>query len=1397
MPVLRVEDPDTGQVVDVPWEGEGVPDAETIRAAREKALATAPKPAAVRLIDMFRSVGAEAESFRQQHPAFGGELWAAKKTAEFAGQQLAKLRRPIDRGIGYTLKAAAERSQAALADPAKRAALEARYPGEASAQEAANQRRLAAAARMIADQGTLGSEFRAATSGPGGPATKSQAVSDVALGMGVDFVSDPSNLAIGGLSKLGRLGAQLQYVLGAALTGTAGLGAAQKAKEVAVLASEGKLNSPTAAAAATEGLLSALMAGFGARGVMKGWSRDQVLGEIERAQKEADMLAAEGVQATPPEVAGAVGFLKPLLLRHEKLRTEFNKNVKGMHKRQIDALRKAMADLEANPTDEQAAKVYESLKGQAEAPVLEGEKAVPDAEAPPSPVSSGQPPKPGPPADPAYTAVSSLFGKMRELRGKGVPDFEGFENTGRPDHLGQTRVGAGVRGSRLNIDEALKQATEEVDFIGRTGKAREVEIADRAARKVVDAAIHEASHGPEGGHNARQAAREADMRQALGASYDQAVAEMAKAVGLRGVGSQAAPPASAPKPAAPPPAASATGPASEPPVVSLTRPPLGASTGPSLGASTKRKAILFPAREADGRITWSWGSPSGRELSGSFPSREAALAQRPEGYNYLDDGYQPLPEDVQAVRPPAKAPLLKQVRMSGDRSVLFRFTGDEPIDLLQFRALTHKYGGTVEALGNDAFLDTPDTQKFRIGFPTPDAARKALADFESATTPLEAAPPALPPAPPTQPPAASPSAPSGGNRHPIPDSAVASLRSWIGQHAQRDPLTALHAQEGLDRLLGLGDQRIPLQGSERSALRKVFGKDAYNIFREYDASVAAKRTPLQKGRDLVLDLLFNSSRSVESSEVGPSSATLRQGGPVAIYQTLTHPIKTARDVLDSARSFFNPQIYRGIQKDMANSSYIYRPAAPGKPPVKVDLTRLMDEFGVERATKEMGPDQANEALNDYFSQGDVIQKVPVVGEVVKGANRAYAAILDPYRRETLRAMDELMRDAGMTPETHPSDWQLASDATNQLTGLAKLPKIPLPGGKSLDLNAGSGNLLVRMLYYAPRFFYSRLFNLADLATAGVRFQNSKSLHDFFTKLEPVHPVRKQYLKIMGSYAAFWGTILYAASHLPGVEVEIDLRSSDVVKGKVGDTRFDVWSGLQQPLRFFAQMASGQRKSTESGKVSPIVGSPGNYVRRLATELSTGEAAPPDKTGPFTSDAEDVVGTFLESKESPAVSYFRDIQRGGKDVFGREADLNPLTRFLPFGMRDVSEVAKSNPALVPAVAAAASLGIGTQTYQPRKPAGVGEAETKVKALRATQDEPKPEPAPEEKLAKRVKKGARAEYELKIREAMARGDDLAALEAIEEADFAGFRFRELEKKILGYDTLEDEEDDESEE
>jgi hypothetical protein len=142
--------------------------------------------------------------------------------------------------------------------------------------------------------------------------------------------------------------------------------------------------------------------------------------------------------------------------------------------------------------------------------------------------------------------------------------------------------------------------------------------------------------------------------------------------------------------------------------------------------------------------------------------------------------------------------------------------------------------------------------------------------------------------------------------------------------------------------------------------------------------------------------------------------------------------------------------------------------------------------------------------------------------------------------------------------------------------------------------------------------------------------------------------------------------------MSGGHVELDPRSSDFGKVKIGQTRLDFWSGYVQYARFAAQFAKGQRKS-EGGMIQEM-------TRR------------------------DVIDRFAQSKFSPAAGLLNDILQG-QTYMGEEMTMEGGTfktqayqRLTPLAIQDMIDGFSQDGALGLGVTSVGILGVGVTTYR---------------------------------------------------------------------------------------------------
>ena len=283
---------------------------------------------------------------------------------------------------------------------------------------------------------------------------------------------------------------------------------------------------------------------------------------------------------------------------------------------------------------------------------------------------------------------------------------------------------------------------------------------------------------------------------------------------------------------------------------------------------------------------------------------------------------------------------------------------------------------------------------------------------------------------------------------------------------------------------------------------------------------------------------------------------------------------------------------------------------------------------------------------------DLAEKIPVAGRLVRASTRAYEGFLNKLRADTFDRMVKLSKDAGIDIE---HDQRALKDITrfiNAATGRGDLGK----------LNQAAP--ILSAAFFSPRLAASRIQMLTDPR--------------IYMASNPV--VRKEAIKSLMAFVAIQVAGIGLLSMATGGSVNVDPRSSDFAKIKVGNTRIDTLGGFQQYIRLAAVLATGKE-----------VGSNGK-VRKLNDDKAY-------KGDTYAS----VVGRFARGKESPVASFIHD-NAAGKDIVGKKVKYPEALydRFIPLVAQDVRDVAKEKG--YPAAAALGTMavfGVGLQTYETKK------------------------------------------------------------------------------------------------
>lgn len=283
------------------------------------------------------------------------------------------------------------------------------------------------------------------------------------------------------------------------------------------------------------------------------------------------------------------------------------------------------------------------------------------------------------------------------------------------------------------------------------------------------------------------------------------------------------------------------------------------------------------------------------------------------------------------------------------------------------------------------------------------------------------------------------------------------------------------------------------------------------------------------------------------------------------------------------------------------------------------------------------------------------EKIPGLGRLYRASQDAYTAFLQRQRADIFDKYVQIAKKNGVDLSSD-KELQSIGKLVNSLTGRGHLGKVE-PAADAFNA-----------LFFAPRLFKSHI----DTLTA---HQLQKDVTPFVRKQAAIN-----LLEIVSGTA----TVLALANAMWPKSVELDPRSSDFGKVKIGDTRFDVSGGMAGVITLASRLAPAmtlgaikpKTKSTSTGTL---------------TEMNTGEFGSRTTMDVFTD--------FMTNKLAPVPHAVTAILKG-QDSDGNQPTPTSLAAdlYAPISIQNYFE-AKDEPeaANILAIIIADGLGIGTNTY----------------------------------------------------------------------------------------------------
>lgn len=431
--------------------------------------------------------------------------------------------------------------------------------------------------------------------------------------------------------------------------------------------------------------------------------------------------------------------------------------------------------------------------------------------------------------------------------------------------------------------------------------------------------------------------------------------------------------------------------------------------------------------------------------------------------------------------------------------------------------------------------------------------------------------------------------------------------------SKKEPLALdKEANELKDKLIKLRQERqlrlLKLEYEQRSKARKIF-----------DAAANVLNVP----RSLMASLDF--------------SAPLRQAAIV----TVSNPKTAALAGLEMFRQAWSQKRFDRWFFDLQESPRY----------------ELMQQAGLYVAD----PHDPRLTVREEQFMSNLAQKIPLIGRLVSGSERAYVAYLNKMRVDLFNRYADALENDGFTWSNHPEMYEGLAKFLNNSTGRGDL------GG----LEAAAPFL--NTAFFSPRLMASRL-NILGLNPT------------YYKSLPP--KIRNEAFKSLGLFIGVGAATLFLLSTAFGCEdgegkdcldVELDPRSSDFGKIRSGKTRWDLWAGFQQYIRLIAQLISGQTKTVTTGEIKELDGEGINRSRA------------------------DQLFSFFRGKLAPVPSFVIDRMSGGRNVIGEKQSVLEAagTRLFPLVAADLAKSIQDNGVRaiftqgVPAL-----FGVGVQNYLPR-------------------------------------------------------------------------------------------------
>lgn len=417
-------------------------------------------------------------------------------------------------------------------------------------------------------------------------------------------------------------------------------------------------------------------------------------------------------------------------------------------------------------------------------------------------------------------------------------------------------------------------------------------------------------------------------------------------------------------------------------------------------------------------------------------------------------------------------------------------------------------------------------------------------------------------------------------------------------------------------------RELEIKEFERDQLRKAVRQGIENL---RPKSLWSKYNPFAFFHDMLtngeLSVILRQGGIAQAARIGATVESLVTGKP-----TLSPLAKSSEEIGKMWDAMIHPKQRVAIMAELMGR----------------DSTRRFIRAGGHISPIEGG----TVAQREEFSMSKLTLKIPVMRDIAQ----AGSVFLNLMRVNMFETMSETLALGG-SPTA--AEMKIIANMANQATGRG------YEGGGAIGQGA--------RVFFSFQYLTSR-FNM-------LTFQPVRGNWDLTAKrarLTVAHEYGRIFLGL---------SVMYLAAIAAGAEIEDDSTSSDFLKWKFGRSRVDPLMGFNQLIVFGSRLATGERTSAATGRVTTIRG-----------QVEYGQ-----KT------ARDVIWDFLNSKAAPLPSFAMNVISGQK-MTGEPTNLAKELKgmMLPVTWVDVYHAMEEDG--IPkdaAVSILAFFGMGLQTFQPEE------------------------------------------------------------------------------------------------